>query len=53
MSDLKTIKVTMNWDNFKKVLLKVPADWAKSKIDSVLEKKYGIYDIKEWVEVSE
>jgi hypothetical protein len=51
MSDLKTIKVTMNWDNWKQVLLKVPAGWDKSKIKSVLVKKYGTYDIKEWVEV--
>ncbi len=51
MSDLKTIKVTMNWDNWKQVLLKVPADWAKAKINTVLEKKYGKYDIKEWAEV--
>ena len=50
---MEKIKVTMNWDNNKEVILKVPADWTKGEIDKVLIKKYGIYDIKNWVILEE
>jgi hypothetical protein len=53
MSDVKKVEVTMNWDNFKKVVLKVPEAWTKAQIDKALVKKYGIYDIKEWRELTE
>ena len=51
MSDLKKVKVTMNWNNFKKVVLQVPVAWGKKQINAALEKKYGIYDILRWDEI--
>lgn len=52
MSEVKKVQVTMNWDNFKKVILKVPVAWTKAQIDKALTKKYGTYDIKEWCELT-
>ena len=48
MSELKKVKVKMNWDNWKEVILQVPAAWTKAQIDKALTKKYGIYDIYNW-----
>jgi len=53
MSEVKKVEVTMNWDNFKKVILQVPAAWTKAQIKAALEKKYGIYDIYSWNVIEE
>ncbi len=47
---MKKILVTMNYDGNKEVTLNVPEDWTKSQINKALIKKYGIYDIKNWIE---
>jgi len=53
MGELKKVKVKMNWDNWKEVILQVPAAWTKGQIKTALEKKYGIYDIYSWNVIEE
>ena len=50
---MKKIKVTLNYNANKEIILKVPEDWNKAQIDKVLTKKYGIYDIKHWIILEE
>lgn len=42
------IKVIMNWNNNKEVVIQVPEDWSGSQIKAAIEKKWGIYDILRW-----
>jgi hypothetical protein len=46
---MKTILVTMNYNGNMQKKLNVPEAWTKSQIQKALEKKYGIYDIKNWI----
>jgi len=48
MSELKKVKVKMNWDSLKEVILQVPESWTNGQIEKALVKKYGIYDILRW-----
>ena len=48
---MKTIIVTMNYNNNMQKKINVPESWSITQIKIALEKKYGKYDIKEWAEV--
>jgi len=48
MSELKKVKVKMNWDSWKEVILQIPESWTNGQIEKALVKKYGIYDILRW-----
>ena len=50
---MKKIQVTLNYDNWKKIILKVPADWTKAQITKVVLKKYGKIDFYSWVFLAE
>jgi len=47
------IKVTLNYNGNMEKLHNVPVKMSDKEINSALEKKYGIYDIKSWVRLSE
>ena len=48
---MKKIKVIMNWDNRREDIVEVNEDFNKSQINAEVERIYGIYDVKEWVEL--
>ena len=50
---MKKVKVTLNYNGNKEVVLQVPEAWTKAQIKAALEKKYGIYDIKNWIILEE
>ena len=49
---MRKIKVTMNYDNNKEVIIEVEEKATKSEINVICRKKFGNYDVKEWCDIT-